>query len=50
MQTQNGGLGLGIMQERAASIRAEFEVESQPGRGTQVSVIWKEPTQKEHDV
>jgi len=35
-------LGLGIMQERAESIRARFEVKSEPGGGTQISVVWTE--------
>ena len=34
-------LGLGIMRERAESIGARLEVESQPETGTQVVVIWK---------
>jgi signal transduction histidine kinase len=33
-------LGLGIMHERAASIHAQLQVESQPGGGTQVKVVW----------
>jgi len=33
-------LGLGIMHERAASIGARIEIESEPGQGTQVEVIW----------
>jgi two-component system nitrate/nitrite sensor histidine kinase NarX len=35
-------LGLRIMRERAASIDARLEIESQPGEGTQVSVLWKQ--------
>ena len=33
-------LGLGIMRERAEAIGAELIIESQPGEGTQVSVVW----------
>jgi PAS domain S-box-containing protein len=33
-------LGLGIMRERADAIDAELEIESRPGQGTQVSVLW----------
>ena len=33
-------LGLTIMRERAAAIGAEFEIESQVGRRTQVRVVW----------
>jgi signal transduction histidine kinase len=35
-----GHLGLGIMRERAASIGARLEIESEPGLGTQVTVVW----------
>jgi signal transduction histidine kinase len=34
-------LGLGIMQERAQAIGAIFTVKSQPGQGTQVTVLWE---------
>jgi signal transduction histidine kinase len=37
-------LGLGIIQERAQSIGASLEINSQPGRGTHVTVGWKEET------
>ena len=37
-----GHFGLGIMQERAASIGAVLEVDSEPGGGTEVRVIWKQ--------
>jgi signal transduction histidine kinase len=35
-----GHLGLGIMRERAASVGARLEIESEPGQGTQVTVVW----------
>jgi GAF domain-containing protein/HAMP domain-containing protein/anti-sigma regulatory factor (Ser/Thr protein kinase) len=35
-------LGLGIIRERAQAIGATLQIESQPGRGTQVTVVWKE--------
>ena len=35
-------LGLGIMHERAESIHARLEIESEPGGGTQVTVVWTE--------
>jgi signal transduction histidine kinase/ligand-binding sensor domain-containing protein len=35
-----GHLGVGIMRERAASVGAELEIESEPGSGTKVSVVW----------
>ena len=34
-------IGLRIMRERAESIGARFRVDSQPGEGTQISVIWQ---------
>jgi signal transduction histidine kinase len=33
-------LGLGIMRERVESIDAALTVESQPGHGTRVTVVW----------
>jgi signal transduction histidine kinase len=35
-----GRLGLGIMRERADAVGARFEIDSEPGRGTQVAVVW----------
>jgi len=37
-----GHLGLSSMSERAESIGAALAIESDPGRGTEVTVIWKE--------
>ena len=34
-------IGLRIMRERAEAIGGSFKVESQPGEGTQISVIWQ---------
>lgn len=34
-------LGLGIMRERADAVGASLSVESQPGHGTTVSVVWR---------
>jgi signal transduction histidine kinase len=34
-------LGLGIMQERASAIGASLSIESHPGEGTQVTVLWE---------
>jgi signal transduction histidine kinase len=39
-QRDGGRLGLTIMAERAEEIGAEFGVKSQPGEGTQVTVVW----------
>jgi signal transduction histidine kinase len=36
-----GHFGIGIMRERAASVSAGIEIESKPGQGTQVSVVWR---------
>jgi signal transduction histidine kinase len=35
-------LGLGIMRERAAAIGARWMIESSPGNGTRVNLIWKD--------
>jgi signal transduction histidine kinase len=37
-----GHFGLGNMRERAEAIGAALEIESQPGRGTQVVVTWRD--------
>lgn len=37
-------LGLGIIRERAQAIDASLEIESRPGRGTRITVVWKEET------
>ena len=42
------GLGLGIMRERAESIDATLTIESQPGHGTRIAVVWLDPAGKEH--
>jgi signal transduction histidine kinase len=39
-------LGLGIMRERAESVGALFEIESQPGQGTRVHVWWQDATRE----
>ena len=36
-----GQLGVSIMRERAASVGAELDIESEPGQGTEVRVVWK---------
>jgi signal transduction histidine kinase len=41
-------LGLGIMRERAEAIGAELRIDSQPGRGTQVTVTWRNKQRQEH--
>jgi PAS domain S-box-containing protein len=41
-----GHLGIGIMRERAYNIGADIEIDSQIGRGTQVSVSWSATGQK----
>lgn len=38
--TSPENLGLGIMYERAAAIGAALKIESEPGKGTQLTVIW----------
>jgi signal transduction histidine kinase len=36
-------LGVGIMRERAEAIGAQLLIDSVPGRGTEVSVVWELP-------
>ncbi|MBC8422406.1 MAG: GAF domain-containing protein [Chloroflexi bacterium] len=40
-------LGLGIMRERAEAVGATLTVESEIGRGTQVTVVWSETQRRE---
>jgi signal transduction histidine kinase len=35
-------LGLSIIRERAEAIGAQLTIESQPGQGTRVTVVWDE--------
>jgi nitrate/nitrite-specific signal transduction histidine kinase len=42
-------LGMRIMRERAQNIGADFEVLSQPGKGTTVSVTWKNHEQADEE-
>lgn len=37
-----GHFGLGIMKERATAVGADLRVESAPGRGTRVLLVWRE--------
>jgi signal transduction histidine kinase len=36
---QVGGYGLETMRERVESLKGKFEIESEPGRGTRISVF-----------
>lgn len=38
-----GHLGVGIMRERAEKIGARFQLDSQPGNGTQIHLHWHKP-------
>lgn len=42
------GLGLGIMEERAQNVGAEFDMNSQIGRGTQIKISWKDRNNEEY--
>jgi signal transduction histidine kinase len=46
-QVPHGRLGLGIMQERAQAIGGLLVVESQPGHGTQVTILWEQEAEQE---
>jgi signal transduction histidine kinase len=39
----SGCFGLSIMRERAEAIGAEFSLETEPGEGTEITVIWIDP-------
>ena len=41
-QLQHNRLGLGIMQERVQAISGTLTIESQPGHGTRVTVLWQQ--------
>jgi signal transduction histidine kinase len=41
-QSESGGLGLGIMQERADSIRASLTIQSILEQGTEVTLVWRQ--------
>jgi signal transduction histidine kinase len=49
-KTLNGGLGLEIMRERAESIGAHLEIDSQPNQSTQVTVLWQGLSQNNREV
>jgi len=40
LKVKPGSLGMHIMHERAETISADFNIESQPGQGTRVTVSW----------
>jgi signal transduction histidine kinase len=46
-QTTSGHYGLTMMHERAATVGAQLSLTSQPGRGTDLTIRWKEAEQKE---
>jgi signal transduction histidine kinase/ligand-binding sensor domain-containing protein len=41
-KSQHDRLGFGIMQERVQAISGTLTIESQPGHGTQVTVLWQQ--------
>ena len=38
-----GHMGISIMKERAQAIGAEFTLETEPGEGTEITVLWIDP-------
>ena len=42
-----GHYGLSMMRERAEAVGAVLKVSSQPGRGTDITIYWREPLDKE---
>jgi signal transduction histidine kinase len=49
LDTVNKGMGLSNMRERAEEIGAEFTINSRPGHGAALSVVWirKEESEEE---
>jgi signal transduction histidine kinase/DNA-binding NarL/FixJ family response regulator len=39
---EGGGLGIGIMNERARKVAAALKIDSRPGHGTEVTVTWEQ--------
>jgi signal transduction histidine kinase len=46
-QVPHNRLGLGIMQERAQAVGASLAIESQPGRGTAITILWEQAGKEE---
>ena len=46
-QTDPGHYGLKMMSERTESVGAQLSITSQPGHGTELTVRWAKPSQKE---
>jgi signal transduction histidine kinase len=44
------GFGMRSMADRAKEIGAEFHLQSQPGQGTQIRVVWKPLTEQVDEV
>ncbi len=47
---EQNGMGISIMQERAASIEARLRLQSLPGAGTRLHLSWPAPTNEDHGV
>jgi signal transduction histidine kinase len=46
-QIPHNRLGLGIMQERAQAVGASLAIESQPGHGTAITILWEQAGKEE---
>jgi two-component system nitrate/nitrite sensor histidine kinase NarX len=46
-KTVSGHYGLSMMRERAESVGAQFSIISQPGKGTELKISWKDVRKKE---
>jgi PAS domain S-box-containing protein len=46
-QTASGHYGLSMMRERAEAVGAQLQIQSQPGRGTELTIRWKNGPTKE---
>ena len=43
----DGHLGISIMAERAKKVGGDLQIQSKPGRGTEVSVTWPSPDRRD---
>jgi len=48
-QIATGRLGLEIMQERAQRLGAELTIDSRPGAGTKITVVWNNHQGEHHE-
>ncbi len=47
-QQTSGHYGLSIMKERAQAVGAQLSINSQPGQGTEIFLVWARPSGQDH--